>query len=98
MQCNSEKNHNVWSPDENVFKVESNAPNLYPGSHPAALSVISKSPCFKLKLFYLKVEFPNIIASTEHINMDLPKIMLQKFRFGPKEIGQRKGTLARRNL
>ena len=42
-------------------------------NHPAALSVISKSPCFKMKLFYLKVEFPNISASTEHINMDLPK-------------------------
>ena len=40
----------------------------------AALSIISKSPCFKMKLsFYLKVEFLNIIASTEHINMDLPK-------------------------
>ena len=60
----------------------------------AALSIISKSPCFKMKLsFYLKVEFLNIIASTEHINMDLPK-----FIFDPKEIGQRKGTFVRRNL
>ena len=38
-----------------------------------ALSIISKSPCFKMKLsFYLKVEFPNIITSTKHINMELP--------------------------
>lgn len=73
MQCNLEKRTIMYGLQMKMPQGGKQCTRISTGSHPAALSVISKSPCFKLKLFYLKVEFPNIIASTEHINMDLPK-------------------------